>query len=301
MKKYVLLLVALFGAPGMALADLSGVWLCDEGGRYYVRQTGQEIHWYGEEKIANPRWSNVFHGKLSSRGDVITGNWADVPKGSTNGRGEMRIRVQKGGNVMLAYHKSGGFSCSKWTREGYRPRPIARSVPRAETARVREHRRSHTPPRQPAAAEDCIAFNPDNVRVSLHGARWKITEGNHWMYDFASDRMEATQAYEIIRHYRANQSCYVGRPNPSMHYLLVSGQAPSGGMRNEDCIAFNPSLLAVHQAAGSWKIVEGNHWLMDFGSNQAEAQQSLDVIRRHGFTFACYVGRPDPSFTYWRK
>jgi hypothetical protein len=73
-------------------------------------------------------------------------------------------------------------------------------------------------------------------------------------------------------------------------------------MRNDDCIAFNPSHLAVRQAAaGSWKIAEGNHWLMDFGSNQAEAQQSLDVIRRHGFTFACYVGRPDPSFTYWRK
>jgi len=284
--------------PGMAIADLTGIWLCDDGGRYYVRQTGQEVHWYGEEKIANPRWANVFHGNLSSRGDVLTGNWADVPKGNTNGMGEMRLRIQKGGNVMTSYSKTGGLGGSKWTREGYRPKPVAR----AEPARIREHRRIHTPAIQSVKAEDCISFNPANVSVSLHAASWKITEGNHWMYDFGSKQREAKQAYQIIRHYRANQSCYVGRPNPSMHYLLASGQAPSGGMRNDDCIAFNPSHLAVRQAAaGSWKIAEGNHWLMDFGSNQAEAQQSLDVIRRHGFTFACYVGRPDPSFTYWRK
>lgn len=72
-------------------------------------------------------------------------------------------------------------------------------------------------------------------------------------------------------------------------------------MRGEDAIPFNPSNLEVQRVRGRWKIVEGNHWLMDFDQHEGEARQSLSNILRYGFRYICFVGRPDPSMTYFRR
>jgi len=72
-------------------------------------------------------------------------------------------------------------------------------------------------------------------------------------------------------------------------------------MKGEDCVGFNPHTIEVKQVQGSWKIVDGNHWMFDFGSNRDEAEQSAAIIRKYGFTQSCFVGRPGPSFTYLRR
>jgi protocatechuate 3,4-dioxygenase beta subunit len=61
----------------------------------------------------------------------------------------------------------------------------------------------------------------------------------------------------------------------------------------EDCVSFNPATTAVTSIDGRWKIVDGSHWIFDFGSNRAEAEQSLQIIKKHNFTRTCFVG---PSF-----
>jgi len=149
--------------------------------------------------------------------------------------------------------------------------------------------------------EDCVSFNPATSRVALIGGRWKIVDGNHLMFDFGTKRAEAQRAFAIIRHYRMNRSCFVGRPNPSFRYLLVSRNPPSGAMSGEDCVAFNPRNAVVRRISGRWKIVDGNHWMFDFGANRVEAEQSLQIIKKYGFTRSCFVGRPGPSFTYLRR
>lgn len=149
--------------------------------------------------------------------------------------------------------------------------------------------------------EDCIGFNPNNVKVQNINGSWKIVDGSHWMFDFGSKRNEALAALRVIRHYRMNQSCFVGRPDPSFQYMLVSGQAPQGGLPGEDCVSFNPNNVKVKNVNGSWKIVDGNHWMFDFGSKKAEADQALAIIKKYGFNKSCFVGRPDPSFQYMRK
>ena len=121
------------------------------------------------------------------------------------------------------------------------------------------------------------------------------------MFDFGSNRDEARAAFRVIRHYRLNQSCFVGRPDPSLRYLLSNGKAPVGTLRGEDCIGFDPQRITVTQANGRWKIVDGDHWMFDFGNNRQEAEQALAVIRKYGFTQSCFVGRPQPSFSYLRK
>ncbi|HYM61909.1 MAG TPA: hypothetical protein VEZ11_13580, partial [Thermoanaerobaculia bacterium] len=104
-----------------------------------------------------------------------------------------------------------------------------------------------------------------------------------------------------IKHYQANQSCFVCRPRPSFQYLLVNGNAPVGAVAGEDCLGFNINTIEVKLVGGRWKIVDGNHWMYDFGSNEAEARQAFAIIKKHGFTHSCYVGRPGPSLEYLRK
>ena len=149
--------------------------------------------------------------------------------------------------------------------------------------------------------EDCISFNPNNAGVALAQGRWKIADGSHWMFDFGNKKNEADRALRIIKHYRMNQSCFVGRPDPSLQYMLISGRAPEGSIRGEDCVSFNADTIEIKNLDGRWKIVDGSHWIFDFEDNEAEARQAFNVIKKHGFNKSCFAGRPNPGFQYLRK
>ena len=150
-------------------------------------------------------------------------------------------------------------------------------------------------------AQDCITFDPEQATVVTENGTWWIVEGDHFRMDFDHEVEEAEQALEIIKYYGMNSRCFVGRPDPSMEYWLVNGNAPEGAMEGEDAIYFNPSALEVKQIQGRWKIVEGDHWLMDFDQQEGEARLALDIILMYDFSYMCYVGRPDPSMVYFRK
>jgi len=265
--------------------NLTGIWIGDDGGRYYLRQVDLSIYWYGEQKLSNPMWANVFHGKLD--GDEIKGRWADVPKGQMGNAGKLRLKIKANGNILVATKKTGGFGGSQWTREGYRPPTV-----RTPDKRVRAQQR---------VREDCVSFNPRTAKVARINGRYKIVDGQQWVFDFGDKKNEARRALSIVHHYGINQSCYVGRPNPSFEYLLVSGSAPRGGIAKEDCISFNPEIVQVKKVNGSWKIVDGNHWMFDFGNKMNEARTAFGVIRQHGFSRSCFVGRPNASLQYMRR
>jgi hypothetical protein len=91
--------------------NISGVYKCNDGGTYYVRQDGNQLWWYGESGDG-VGWTNVFKGTI--RGNEISGNWADVPKGNNQGRGVMMLRQTSGGKFIATY-QTGGFSGSEWT------------------------------------------------------------------------------------------------------------------------------------------------------------------------------------------
>lgn len=153
---------------------------------------------------------------------------------------------------------------------------------------------------RPLFKEDCIGFNPARIAVKNIGNRWKIVEGSHYILDFGDNKAEAITAFKIIKRYGFDQSCFVGRPGPSMTYWLKNGRAVSGSMAGEDCLQHNLANLQVRKLKGSWKIVDGSHWLMDFGTKKSEAKQALQIMRQHGFSQHCFVGRPQPSFEYWK-
>ncbi len=149
--------------------------------------------------------------------------------------------------------------------------------------------------------EDCISFNPVTARVAHIRGRWKIVDGSKWLFDFGNKKREAYRALRIIKFYKMNQSCFVGRPNPSFEYMLVSGEAPTGGIRGEDCLSFNPDTISLRRINGRWKIVDGGHWIFDFGNKKREAEMAFQIIKKYRFGYTCYVGRPHASFKYLRK
>jgi hypothetical protein len=119
------------------------------------------------------------------------------------------------------------------------------------------------------------------------------------MLSFGSRAAEANLAANTIRNYRFSQQCFIGRPNPGMTYWKRGSGVPSGGMAGDDCINNNPDTTQARWAGGAWKLVDGSHWLLHFGSNEAEARKAEEVVRNYRLNKQCFVGRPNPGMTYW--
>ena len=96
-----------------SVSDLTGVWRCDDGGTYYIRQSGDSIWWFGEPSTNPGVWSNVANGTI--RDGSINLTWSDVPKGCTLNKGILVLNILSKENLR-ATNKTGGFGGSNWTR-----------------------------------------------------------------------------------------------------------------------------------------------------------------------------------------
>lgn len=80
------------------------------------------------------------------------------------------------------------------------------------------------------------------------------------------------------------------------------GGGPGAGLSfSEDCISFDWHNVDAQYVGGEWKVVEGSHWMLSFGSRAAEAQQAANTIRSYRFSATCYIGRPNPGMVYWKR
>ena len=93
--------------------NLNGVF-SGAGGKYYLRQLGDEILWYGEEDAVSPTWSNVAHGII--KGNIIKVKWADVPKGEIMQSGSLVIRIDSNDELVLLEQEGEFFATDAWTR-----------------------------------------------------------------------------------------------------------------------------------------------------------------------------------------
>lgn len=73
-------------------------------------------------------------------------------------------------------------------------------------------------PKGALSQEDCIRFNPANLRIKKEGSQYLLTDGRSRMMMFPNKK-EAQQALKIIKKYGFNRTCYIGRPDPSMVYF----------------------------------------------------------------------------------
>jgi hypothetical protein len=148
-------------------------------------------------------------------------------------------------------------------------------------------------------SEDCVNLDWRDVEARFVGGEWKVVEDDHWMLSFGSRASEARRAANIIRHYRFTQHCFIGRPESSMDYWKRGDDMPTGGYAGQDCVGNSPDSTRAVFRSGQWRVVDGDHLLMSFGSKGREARRAAEVIRHYGLNRHCFVGRPGPSMNYW--
>lgn len=118
----------LCGAALPLHADLSGTYSADDGGIYYVQQSGGTLWWAGMSLdsglTADKIWhrglefTNVFRGTIS--GNTITGEWVDVTRGSILQSGALSLTISgtPGAMQFTKTSATGGFGASAWTQTG---------------------------------------------------------------------------------------------------------------------------------------------------------------------------------------
>lgn len=157
--------------------------------------------------------------------------------------------------------------------------------------------------RAPWLDEDCVPFDPDRVRVEDAAGRFLLVDGSHSLFSFQR-RSEADRALEVIRRYRTDRSCFIGRPQPSLSYLLVRGRSPLGVLEGESCARLNPGTIEVLAAGGGFRLTDGSPRPLPIGvfPSREEAERAREIVRTHRFTHLCGVGKPPrPAFTYFRR
>ncbi len=75
-------------------------------------------------------------------------------------------------------------------------------------------------PQQTMGGADCLAFNLTTVHIARIGRDWKVVDGANWLAEFGEDKNKANALLSLIRFYRLDTQCFVGRPDPVMVYWL---------------------------------------------------------------------------------
>jgi len=91
--------------------DLTGVWSCDDGGTYYLRQIGNVLWWDGDGSPET--WSNVARGIID--GNTITLEYADVPEGRAAGFGQLVLNIISK-DELEALEAPESYGGSRWWR-----------------------------------------------------------------------------------------------------------------------------------------------------------------------------------------
>lgn len=107
-------------AQATRVLNLTGTWRCDDGGRYYIRQIGNQVWWTGlSDNGGGQTFTNVFHGTLRydpiSRATDIYGSWADVPRGRILQSGTLRLNLMSS-DGFVKVSETGGFGGRIWSR-----------------------------------------------------------------------------------------------------------------------------------------------------------------------------------------
>src|SRR5215467_112296 len=105
-------------------ASLTGTWMANDGGMYFLRQIGDSLWWLGlSGGLLHPglQFCNVFHASVT--GSVVTGEWSDVPRGAASGRGTLTLRPA-GEDQLLRVAESGGYGASIWRRTSASQWPV---------------------------------------------------------------------------------------------------------------------------------------------------------------------------------
>ncbi len=264
---------------------LSGTWKANDGGTYKITQSGNRINWTGK----GGNFINKFSGVISGR--TITGKWRDTASSQTQNRGTLKLRIDNS-KKLRRIGKTGAFTGSVWRRG---------------TGKVSKGNKGSTGSTGSTAQlkEDCLAFNPKALSIRNQGGSggWTITQGNRLLFAFGDKKANAKESLKLIKGYGFNQSCFVGRPGPSMRYLKKGASVPkfsNSTIKPKDCININNRNLSLRKNSTNWALTDGRSIPLS-SQSKSEMVQAKGIIKKYGLTKQCFVGRPNAPFAFWLR
>ena len=106
---------------------LTGTYMADDRGVYYMEQSGSTLWWAGmsldTELPADLQWhrglnfTNVFRGTINND-NTIVGEWSDLSRGATLNGGMLTVKIDSSGGVtkLTKLTATGGFGATTWTK-----------------------------------------------------------------------------------------------------------------------------------------------------------------------------------------
>ncbi|HYH83754.1 MAG TPA: hypothetical protein VEX86_28440, partial [Longimicrobium sp.] len=165
-------------------------------------------------------------------------------------------------------------------------------------------------PAGPVAAEDCIAYDPNDLSVVNEGAAGFVLMSGSQRMVMLDNNAEAGKAMLLASQH--THQCFVGRNNDRpnrrqyiMQYWRGVSGLPPASVPGEDCLAYAPAAVGVfNRGAIGWRMEAGNSWMKLF-DGQADANRGLMTAK--AFSNHCFIGRgnsrPDRLayiVEYWR-
>jgi hypothetical protein len=147
-------------------------------------------------------------------------------------------------------------------------------------------------------AEQLVTFDPDQTELRWTNTSWQLVAGSTLVRDFGRNQVAGWEALRLIRSLHLTQHGTLGSPRPILEYWLSNGQAPQG-LGGGHLVPIDLSSLRVEAIQGQWCVCDAQRLLFNFGRQQAEAAQAVDLIRRYGFTQVGYLGWPAPYLMYF--
>jgi hypothetical protein len=150
-----------------------------------------------------------------------------------------------------------------------------------------------------AMRPQCALIDAPNAFVEGFAGGFRIRSASSVLETNFRTISDAERALALMRHYQMTERCMVGN---TVEYNLSSAASPTGApLPGEDCIdIWAPGLTVVNQG-GSWTLRQGSSSLLSLGTSETIARLTLGTVQRYDFRALCFVARPNPAWTYFRR
>ncbi len=152
---------------------------------------------------------------------------------------------------------------------------------------------------QSLGQERFIAFSPQSMSIKRIGGSWQLWQNSAVFKDFGNNSDDANDVFRTIRELYPTQWGQIGSGRVVVEYALDEGKpAPVAGFPRT-VLPLDAKTLRVEMVRGVWCLRDDTNLHLNFGSSRPDAELSLAVCRKYGFTHVGTVGRTGPVMTYF--
>jgi hypothetical protein len=129
-----------------------------------------------------------------------------------------------------------------------------------------------------------VRFDPSQAELRNKNGQWTLLAGNLWVKEFGTNDKDARNTLELVKAMQVRELGAIGQGRPVLEYMVAN--APPGGFRGMSLkwYTFRSDRIELKQRFNDWQLEENTQPLLKFGSNRADAEKTMEMIRARRFT-----------------